>query len=140
VIDGVEFKIRVLDWNIHTDKGLDCAQMFRFSFADQGYGFSSVSGPSGSPDTMDINFTVFGNIIVYDHFQIVDIKSPGCDIRCHEERELSRREVIDNLEPFALGQAAGQGLAAEAVLFQALRQAGFKIPSMRFSFKWLLTR
>ena len=65
----------------------DNAEFILFFFADKSIGLSIGLGPGRASDTMYIIFSVVGNIVIDHHFYIVDVDTPGEDIRCDEDRQ-----------------------------------------------------
>jgi len=71
---------------------------------------------------MDIAFDVLGQVIVDDHLQALDVKAPGGHVRRDEKREPAGGEVVDDPQPFVLGQVPRQKTASITVLFELFGQ------------------
>jgi hypothetical protein len=89
--------------------------------AGQGDGQARGSGPGRPADPMDVVLAVLRDVVIDDHLQVVDVEAARGDVRGHEEREASGHEVVDDLEPFALGQVAAEELGPVAVGLELFR-------------------
>jgi hypothetical protein len=56
-------------------------------------GASGFSRSRRSPDTVDVIFSIFGNIVINYHGYSVDINSSGGDVGRHEHAVLPRAEA-----------------------------------------------
>jgi len=82
-----------------TEQVFDRFEFILFFFADEGESDAIRLRPCGTADPMDIIFAVIGNVVIDDHFDIVDIDTSGKDIRRNQDWQAPAFELEQNLLP-----------------------------------------
>ncbi len=55
---------------------------------------------------MHVAFTVFGNIVVEDHVEVLDVQAARGDVGCHKQLDLPCLDAFDYPKPLPLGKVA----------------------------------
>ena len=66
------------------DQSLDILKLFGFIGTDQGNGVTAGTGTTGTANTVNIIFGHVGQVKIYNTVKMIDINTPGGDIRCHQ--------------------------------------------------------
>jgi len=64
------------------------------------------SNPAGTPDPVHVILFIPGQVVIENHFDIIDIDTASGDIRCHQEFQAGSTKSIHYPVPLALVHAA----------------------------------
>jgi hypothetical protein len=67
--------------HLHLDELFDFGEVPHLTGGDQRDAHTSTSGPRGSTNAVHIVFFVWWNIVVDDHFDVVDVDASAYDVR-----------------------------------------------------------
>lgn len=112
-------------------KTLYSAEELLLFSGDQGDRLSFVSRATGPPNAVHIILRNMGQIVIDYMGELIDVESPGCDVRRHQHPDLFRLEVGEGLGPSGLALVAVDRRRVQAVSPQLLREAVCPVLSAR---------
>jgi len=111
--------VGVIPIHLHgkTNEFLDIVQVGSFGFVAEGDGDAVAAGPSRATDAMYVGLGLVGQVEVEDVADAFHVQAAGGQVRCDENRNLTRAESCKGIPAGALALVAvnGRGLDASAV-------------------------
>jgi len=106
---------------------LDVPQVFSFFLVTKGKSGTAGAGPAGPAYTVNVCFGHIWQFIVDDMRQIIDVDTPGRNIRRHQDPRMPGLEIFKRPLPGILRFVAMNGLCPDARPHQSL---GYLIGAM----------
>ena len=94
--------------------GVDHRPALKFVPVDQCHGHTGLAGPAGPADAVHVGLLVFGDLIVDDVGDVVDVDAAGGDVGGDQHVDLTGAEGFERLLPGDLAEVAVDGADFEA--------------------------
>ena len=94
--------------------GVDHRPALKFVPVDQCHGHTGLAGPAGPADAVYVGLLVFGDLIVDDVGDVVDVDAAGGDVGGDQHVDLTGAEGFERLLPCDLAEVAVDGADFEA--------------------------
>jgi len=101
--------------NLCPYKMFDCRQTVYVPLIRQAYRPTALARAGSSADSMNITFRVFGDIVINNHFEVIDMESSGGYIGSDQIVQLTILKVTDNFQTLTLRQITHNKFTSKAV-------------------------
>ena len=101
----------------------DSPPQFPILGGQEAKGFALRPRPGGAAHAVDIVFRVAGQIVIDHMGDMVDVQTPGRDVRGHQDEELAFPKLVNGLAPLGLGAAPVDAGGLEPLFLEAVHDA-----------------